>query len=529
MSRSEGNGRGKAILAEGWCRFGLALMILGGLAVRLHFARFFYLPSDIVQDYYPAVNSLLGSEGISSFSWDSWHVRLGLIIPLALVEFMVGSPVVAISLAGFLFSTVQIFLVYKVGCELWDKQVGLLAGFLQVVYPMSVMFGANVLPDTLMAPCITASFLFFFKALRTRSTRWLLASGIAAGLGYTMKITALFVIPLMLFLWLWKQRKGRESDLLLFVGGVGVVVLVETVILCLLANGFTFRPLSILTASSEGSLAPVITWERYFPGFFRGLFWPLDSGFPYHGFFPLIGLGIAAWSLVTSADSKLRSVVGWWMGLLLMANFACLGFSRPVFLFLQMRGLMFTVPAVVLMIAFSISTLVPVRRLVAILGLTISSLGFCHLLYSTWQPYDESYRQVVTQLKQLAKPRSTIFFPDAYSSQCVGMLMNDSRTYLTVGATGEISGAEKGDLAVVIISGYQPEEDLLPNFVEEIHRDSWTQVVDWRSNLGISHMLLEWFNIPVKKGLRSAVKIYHYRGEAIRSSVCEISALQEYM
>ena len=486
-----------------------------GLALRLLCARFHLVGGDMVNSYYVPVLALLGGSEPEFQGWDQWHLRLGVIAPLAFFHWLTGSAATAVPLAALPFSVVQIALVYAIGRLVWDARVGLLAGLLEAVYPVSVVFGARILPDTPMACFATAAMLCYLAGHRHgRGSLFLLAGG-CIGLGYTAKLTALFLIVILAGLcWLQRRDLTRWSAALIGLGAVGALLL-ETVALSLLNGGFHFRPWALVDTSGQyaGRGAYVVELARYLPGFFAGLYWPLNSGFAYHG---LLGLAVPV-ALVglwrrSGGGKAFTPVAWWWLGLLLLLNFACLGWARPVVYTLQMRYLMFATPPACLLIAAALARLGPRLRRRVTAALVVSSLGSCWALYSTWQPHEEAHGHIHALIQDRSADAARVFFHDRLSAWYARLVVGGERSYVLVERRAQLQQARSGDLAVVMVGGYVREERVPAGYREQLSTGSWRQIDDWQTESGLATVFRA-LRIPIKKGLQKRIQVYQHGAE----------------
>ena len=481
-----------------------------GLALRLLCARFHLVGGDMVNSYYVPVLNLLGGSEAEFQGWDQWHLRLGVIAPLALSHWLTGSAATAVPLAALPFSVAQIALVYAIGSMVWDTRVGLCAGLLEAVYPVSVVFGARILPDTPMACWATAAVFCCLAGRRSGRAVFFLLAGGCIGLGYTAKLTALFLMVILAGLcWVQRRDQPRWSAGLIALGALGALVL-ETVVLSWLNGGFHFRPWALVDTSGQyaGRGAYVVGVARYLPGFFAGLYWPLNSGFAYHG---LLGLAVPA-ALVglwrsSGARNAAAPLAWWWGGLLLLLNFACLGPARPVVYTLQMRYLMFVTPPACLLIAMVLTRLGPRLRRGGAAALVLSSLACCWALYSTWQPHEEAHGQLHAVIEQESPNGSTVYFHDRLTAWYARLVVGGERSYALIQRRARLEQARPGDLAVIIVGGYVREESVPPGYRERLVGAPWQQIGDWQSEsrLAAAYRALR---IPIKKGLHKRIQVY---------------------
>ena len=506
--------RPKNLLSKRDRALALTGVIVLGLGLRLGLARFFLIGSDLTSAYYPPALSLLGQLETGFQEWTQWHLRLGVILPLSLAHWLTGRADMAVPLAALPFSMSQILAVFLIGRLLWNDQVGLLAAFFEAIYPVSVMFGAKLLPDTPMACWVTIAVLCYFLGHRFHNRWFFLLAGGCIGMGYTAKITALFGLVILGGLASVHRRQLPRWGAALIPLGALLVLAGETLVLSLLNGELHFRPASLLSESGRFVRDQAYDWglERYIPGFFAGLLWPLNRGFVEHGLF---GVATLATLIISFVRSRLQpafaAVAWWWLGLVFMLNFACLGYSRPVVNTIQMRYLMFITPPACLLVAAGLTGLRRTWQWGVVGGLLVSSLVSSYALYSTWKPHDSGCRHLFSLIEEKTGTATTVYFHDRRSALYAGLVLGGDRHYTIVEQSDQLILARPGDLATLITGGYIREDSLPEGYREQLQCDSWKKIDDWRWRPGLAHAMFQALKIQVKKGLQKHIQVYQHQ------------------
>ena len=495
----------------GSSRLAVFLVLVFAFVLRLIASTPSAIGSDLAVAYYPAALDL-AQLGASPWDvWQAWYVRLGVIVPLAMAYGLTGSVEAATPIAALPFSVLQVLMVFLVGRLLFGGAVAILAAFLEAVYPVSVLYGAQPLPDTPMAFWVTASvFCFLFARERSRSLFYL-AAGVCLGLAYSAKITGLFAVPVLLGFALLDRRGYLARHLLLVACGALAVLALETLALSLLVGEPTMRIFNLFTVSSgivEKGLHPV-SWSRYVPGFFSGLLWPFDHGFVYHG---LMGwaAAVAAWYLImrTAADKRVHIILLWWLGFILLMNFACVGFSQPIVPKIQMRYLAVATPPAALIIAIFLRAISANPRRLVLAGLVGTCLFCSAAVYSTMQPHDAGYRHLYNVIRNEGAPSSVIFFQQHIFARYVRLAVGEERDCRVVASGHELDMASAGDLATLVIDSYHPPESLPAHYLDELGGPEWEAISEWQSSPGFMADLLEAMHIEVSKGFAKQVTVF---------------------
>ena len=504
----------------GSARLALLLVLALALVLRLGTSTPAVIGSDLSTAYYqPALDLIQFGTGPWD-QWNTWYVRLGVIVPLALAHALAGGAEMAIPLAGLPFGMLQVLLVFLIGRLLFEDSVAILAAFLEAVYPVSVLYGAQPLPDTPMACWTTASVFFFLYAHRRSRRHFFFVAGLCLGLAYTAKITGLFGGVVLLGLAFLERREFNPRDLLLVAAGALGVLALETVVLTILHGEWTMRVLNMLNASSgfaeTGSI--VISWSRYIPGFFSGLLWPLDHGFVYHGLMGWAAVAASVYLMArSSADGAVRIILLWWLALILLLNFACIGFAQPIVPKIQMRYLMFTTPPGVLILSVCLIGAGKKLRELAVIIFAVTCLFCSCAIYSTLRPHDAGYRHLYEVVRTEGPSSGSIYFQQRIFAHYVSLSVGEGAAYEVARSGEDLVTAQKGDLAVLVIDSYHRLEDLPRGYLEQLQRPDWLLIDEWRSEPDLMAGFMKAMHIEVDKGFEKHVTVFR-KTEAGRMS-----------
>jgi len=438
---------------------------------------------------------------------------------MALTQWLSQSALIAIPAMALFFSTLQTALVFYLGRILWNPSVGLVAAGLDTMHPLNLLWSTQALPDPVLACCSTAALLFFVLGQRSGSLLHFALAGACVGAAYTAKVSGLFTLPIFCLLWFFTNHNRSPSQLVALGFGAFAVLVLETLTLSYLGEQFIARPLLLLNKSSNiYSDSPehiAIGFDRYFPGFLASQFWPFDRGFPFHAFFGPFALyfAVSALSRPGRASMAERTVAWWWFGLLLLTNFAAFGFASPLVPTVQMRYLMYiTTPACLLLGARIVQLSAPWRHGALIAFLT-SSLFCAYIVYGTWAPYNDAYRNLIQALDEHSTSGATVFFHEPDSADRLNLLVDSERTH-TYPTQPDQWQPHPGDMAVIFISAYTPEEQIPHHYTLELNKTGWQLKTDWSSSPGLASRLLSWSDVEVKKGLDTRFRLYLYTSTA---------------
>ncbi len=214
----------------------LVAVLLFGLVLRLAIFAGYVGIDDIT--YISDANRI--AEGRWEVSTYFGTARLGMTGTLAALFYLFGPSLAAVVVQPLFWSLLAIPLAYVTGKIVFnDTRVALLATLFTAVYPLDVIYSTQYFPDVAAATLMWVAFLCFYVAEQKRHGGWYLAAGVAMGVAYLHKETALLVLlPLVLFL--LYQRRWRRGYVWFGVGFL-VVLAAEMVALGLLFNDPLYR------------------------------------------------------------------------------------------------------------------------------------------------------------------------------------------------------------------------------------------------------------------------------------------------
>jgi mannosyltransferase len=137
-------------------------------------------------------------------------------------ERVFGSGEVGLRSLSALLGTATIPVVYAAGAFLSSRSAGLVAAGLTATNPMLIWYSQEARNYMLVVLLAALSFLFFVRALREGSVRWLFAWTLASALALSNQYLAIVLIAPEAAWLLWRRR-GSRAEIALATGAVGVV------------------------------------------------------------------------------------------------------------------------------------------------------------------------------------------------------------------------------------------------------------------------------------------------------------------
>jgi Dolichyl-phosphate-mannose-protein mannosyltransferase len=129
--------------------------------------------------------------------WDHHLSRLGVNIPVGVIQAVFGRRAPVYHLASLAGSTLVALLVYVVGVMAQGRATGLFAALWLLWFPAWVRAGSQLSPDSFGAAwaALSLALLLAYGRDDRRRTRWLVLSALAAGGAYLAKEPLVFFIP----------------------------------------------------------------------------------------------------------------------------------------------------------------------------------------------------------------------------------------------------------------------------------------------------------------------------------------------
>ncbi|MBA3974421.1 MAG: hypothetical protein C0504_09420 [Candidatus Solibacter sp.] len=214
--------------------------ILGvALAVRL-FLYIGYQGADDRNYVAYAVNFAQGGDIAAKGLADPWIARLGAWMPMGLLikgfgahEWVLTAYSLACSLAGIALAVLALR-------QLFDTRLALMTAALLAVYPNDVFYSTRAFADQAVGFWCALAFLLYLIADRNQSWRLFLLTGLALGVAYLTKETAVLLLAPIAILW-WIKRPPGPRMLVWMACGFLIVLALELAIWQSLAGDPLYR------------------------------------------------------------------------------------------------------------------------------------------------------------------------------------------------------------------------------------------------------------------------------------------------
>ncbi len=422
--------------------FWLALIIIFALFVRLYF--FIGLVSSDPQDdgiYYNKAYSIyrgtfsLGNYDSPVNPAETFNFRFMINYPIAFLFHLFGPGEFSAGLWSLLCSLGTITCTFYLGKFFIDAKTGLMSSFLVSFFPLDVIYSTRILPDIVLAFFVILSLALFAKAMKGRGHFFLL-SGVALGLAYLTKITALVFLPVF-FLWLL-YKKEKIKPFAFFILGLLVVFSLEAAWLWSetgdpLAHYKTEKGSVEFKYSSEpvgtASLGPVmVKYNTGKPVYHLSNAFSLGSHKSGVNLFGVLYFTAVFGSVLSLYRKKNLVLVFWFVFILLWLEFGFIGLdfqdATYYLIFKDPRFLAVLTPAVAMLSSFFLLEVWKLNDyvfLIAVFFLLLSSFALIK------QDYD-FYRSSIYDLREASSlvrdNPQTLFFSDYLAVNNLNILTN---------------------------------------------------------------------------------------------------------
>jgi hypothetical protein len=197
--------------------------------------------------------------------WSHHAARFGMIIPVYLVQLLIGTHPDVYFVTPLLFFFIQLFFLYRVGVRSHGISAAFLGSLLLITFPQMFQHAVQIRPESFCATytIISVYLLFLYGDSEKHPVSFLILSAIFMFLSYMAKITSIFFIPGSLIA-IWVLRK-RFSHALLYGAVLFFFFIIETA-LYYSFNGFPLGRLSIIMGShlQNKNLHPLLSfWDLF--------------------------------------------------------------------------------------------------------------------------------------------------------------------------------------------------------------------------------------------------------------------------
>lgn len=135
-----------------------------------------------------------------------WGTRTFPVLLTSLSIFLFGLSDFSIVLFPFITSIFGVLIAFLIGKQLFDDTTGLLSALLVAVFPLEILFASQLFPFVFLSVFSALCFYLFLRGEEKESSQLLFFSGVALGLAFTSRVTALYCLLFFGLYLLWKRK-----------------------------------------------------------------------------------------------------------------------------------------------------------------------------------------------------------------------------------------------------------------------------------------------------------------------------------
>lgn len=126
------------------------------------------------------------------------YVKYGYIFFLAFVYKIFSHSIFAVKIIQAILISSSCIMVYKIGNELFNEHIGYYSALITALHPAFLIISSHILSESLFVFLLTVAILYLVLAMKRRSLKLYLLSGIFLGMSTQVRFTPIF-LPLFIF------------------------------------------------------------------------------------------------------------------------------------------------------------------------------------------------------------------------------------------------------------------------------------------------------------------------------------------
>ena len=211
------------------------------------FIRIYFFVGHIFSDdaYYSKLSQIiLTNEPISQYQgYPIFKLRLLFILGNSLIMKVFGVKEVSTIILPFIFSILNLFLVYIFAKKLFNNKTSLIAMILVAFFPTDVVFATISFPDSINVFLINLGLLFLYKATTQNNLMYSIAAGFLFSFSLLFKENLIYYFTALLIILSFTIIKKDKSSALIFISLLIIVLffLLESFTYKLFTGNFLYR------------------------------------------------------------------------------------------------------------------------------------------------------------------------------------------------------------------------------------------------------------------------------------------------
>ena len=401
----------------GWVRTHRIILILLLIILLGGFLRIYDLGAESI--WLDEVSSIQCAEqSLSSIIGDAFETQSSPPLYFIILHYwmlLFGTSEIAIRSLSAIFGILSIFLIYKVGCQLFNQKIGLISSFLLSISAFHVIYSQEARPYSLFLFLTLLSFYFFISILKADNKRYYLGYLLAnIILGYSFLFGFFIIISqIFYFALFWKKYKHKR---LKFAGAQICSVLAFIPLILLImprisqVSGGAMGSLSWVPEPSISSMLQTLADYTGF-GVIQILLLPIFFVLCLIGLFSIRKFG-GRWRVrFESVGENLLLLI--WLCFPILIPFILSKLFNPVYV---SRYTISALPALLILTAKGIGSLTNTKVAYAIIAF-IALLSILGLQQYYAEPYWEQWRETVDLIEHHAQADDVIIICASYTQK----------------------------------------------------------------------------------------------------------------
>lgn len=135
-------------------------------------------------------------------------IKQGYILFLALIYRIFGHSILVVKIVQSIFISLSCIITYKIGMDLFNERIGYYSALVTALHPAFIIISSHIITESMFTFLFAVSILYLVLAMKKRSLKLYLLSGIFLGVSTQVRFTPIF-FPFFIFagLFLFYKKK----------------------------------------------------------------------------------------------------------------------------------------------------------------------------------------------------------------------------------------------------------------------------------------------------------------------------------
>lgn len=139
-------------------------------------------------------------------------------------------PLFIIKLVNVLLGTFNVWIVYKIGKNMFNKKLGRIAAFIITFFPPFIIYCSETMAENMAIPLFLTSIYFFFKFTDKQKVRYAIISAILLSFGDLFRpVGKVFIIAYLIYYILIKIKINSRKNIIKSIIAMGIGFIIPTI------------------------------------------------------------------------------------------------------------------------------------------------------------------------------------------------------------------------------------------------------------------------------------------------------------